>query len=244
MDRPLVADTHAHAFCWGENPVEGFLSKRSRSGWPTRWLLWSSGIRRERGETLSDKMRNRLLRQVADSQMDYVVVLAQDAVYWEDGSRDDAATDFFVSNRYVLELAERSPKVLAGCSINPIRKDALAELDRCHAAGCRLVKIHTAIQGVDPAQARFDPFYRLARELGVVLMFHTGYEHSCRVRSQECADPSRLARPLDHGGAVIAAHCGTLQSAPETPERRRSGQIPAKPGRDGVGFPRFNGAAA
>jgi 1-acyl-sn-glycerol-3-phosphate acyltransferase len=135
MDRPLVADTHAHAFCWGENPVEGFLSKRSRSGWPTRWLLWSSGIRRERGETLSDKMRNRLLRQVADSQMDYVVVLAQDAVYWEDGSRDDAATDFFVSNRYVLELAERSPKVLAGCSINPIRKDALAELDRCYAAG-------------------------------------------------------------------------------------------------------------
>ena len=40
-------------------------------------------------------------------------------------------------------------------------------------------------------------------------MFHTGYEHSCKVLSQEFADPSRLARVLDHGGPVIAAHSGT-----------------------------------
>ena len=40
-------------------------------------------------------------------------------------------------------------------------------------------------------------------------MFHTGYEHSCRVVSQDYADPARLARVLDQGGVVIAAHCGT-----------------------------------
>jgi predicted TIM-barrel fold metal-dependent hydrolase len=85
----------------------------------------------------------------------------------------------------------------------------LAELERCRAAGCRLVKIHTAIQGVDPGRPEFDQFYRLARELGVVLMFHTGYEHSCTVVSQQFTDPARLGRALDHGGAVIAAHCGT-----------------------------------
>ena len=75
--------------------------------------------------------------------------------------------------------------------------------------GESILKIHTAIQGVDPALAQFDPFYRLAAELGVVLMFHTGYEHACAVVSQEFTDPARLARPLDHGGPVIAAHCGT-----------------------------------
>lgn len=209
MATPPVVDAHVHVICWGEDARDGFLSERTRRQWLTRLLLRSTAIRGERGETLSEKMRNRLLRQVAQSHLDYAVALAQDAVYREDGSRDDAATDFYVSNAYVLDLAERSPKVLPGCSINPIRRDALAELERCRAEGCRLVKIHTAIQGVDPAQSRFDPFYRLARELGVALMFHTGYEHSCRVRSQECADPGRLGRVLDHGGPVVAAHCGT-----------------------------------
>jgi len=207
--RPLVADAHAHVFCWGEDPVEGFLSEHVRRRLLTRLLVWLTGIRKEPGRTLTEKMRGRLLRQVTDSRLDYVVVLAQDAVYREDGSRDDGATDFYVSNRYVLDLAWQSPKILAGCSINPIRSDALAELQRCYEAGCRLVKIHTSVHGVDPARADFDPFYRLARDMGVVLMFHTGYEHSCRVRSQEFADPGRLARVLDHGGPVVAAHCGT-----------------------------------
>ena len=46
-------------------------------------------------------------------------------------------------------------------------------------------------------------------ELGVVLMFHTGWEHSCKVVSQKFTDPLKLERPLDHGGPVIAAHCGS-----------------------------------
>ena len=46
----------------------------------------------------------------------------------------------------------------------------------------------------------------------MILMFHTGYEHSCRVISQEFTDPRRLVRPLDHGLRVIAAHCGTCTS--------------------------------
>ena len=99
--------------------------------------------------------------------------------------------------------------MLPGCSINPWRKDALSELERCHAAGARLIKLHTAIQGVDPERKEFDPFYARARELDMVLMFHTGYEHSCTVVSQRYTDPGQLARPLGHGGVIIAAHCGT-----------------------------------
>ncbi|NQT37669.1 MAG: amidohydrolase family protein [Planctomycetes bacterium] len=206
-NRPLV-DAHVHVFCWGENPSDGFLSERTRGAWRTRILLRLIGIGKEKGETLSEKFRSRLLRHVDGSKLDFVVVLAEDAVYREDGSRDDPATHFYVSNDYVLDLARRSEKILPGCSINPIRRDALAELERVHEAGCRLVKIHTAIQGVDPALARFDKFYRRAADLGVVLMFHTGYEHSCTVVSQQFTDPASLARPLDHGGVILAAHCG------------------------------------
>lgn len=168
-----------------------------------------TGIRREVGATLSEKFRSRLLRHVRSSAVDHVVVLAQDAVYHENGQRDDSATPFFVSNDYVLRLAHECPKILPGCSINPFRRDALSELERCREAGSRLVKIHTAIQGIDPSLARFGAFYRRAQELGVVLMFHTGYEHSSEVRSQKFTNPERLARALDEGGVVVAAHCGT-----------------------------------
>src|SRR5436190_23914218 len=159
--RSPVVDTHTHVFCWGENPKAGFLSEQTRSSRVSRLLLRLTGITREPGDTLSDKLRNRLLRELEASSLDYAVVLAQDAVYRPDGSRNDAATHFYVSNDCVLELAKRSPKILPGCSINPIRSDALEELERCVAADSRLIRIHTAIQGVDPGRREFDPFYAL-----------------------------------------------------------------------------------
>jgi predicted TIM-barrel fold metal-dependent hydrolase len=204
-----TVDCHTHVFCWGERPEEGFLSERLRRRWLTRLIRWLTRIDHEPGADLSAKMRHRLLRDVRASRLDYAVVLAQDARYRADGSRDDAGTHFFVSNDYVLALARDEPRIVPGCSINPWRADALAELERIAEAGGRLVKVHTAIQGVDPALPQFDPFYRRAAELGVTLMFHTGYEHSSQIVSQQFTDPERLARPLGHGGRVIAAHCGT-----------------------------------
>jgi len=206
--QPAV-DCHTHIFCWGENPADGYFSENTRNRWLTRLLLRLLRIHQEPGATLSEKMRNRYLRQLHESPLDYAVCLAQDCVHHPDGTPNHAQTHFYVANDYVLKLAQESPKVLPGCSINPIRRDALPELERVAAAGCRLVKVHTAIQGVDPQRADFEPFYRLARDLGVVLMFHTGYEHSCKVVSQQYADPARLARALDQGGTIIAAHCGT-----------------------------------
>src|SRR5687768_5740515 len=101
-----IVDAHTHVFCWGERPEEGYLSQRTRRAWLTRLLKRITGIEREPGDSLSEKMRNRLLRQLDGSQLDYMVVLAQDAVYRADGSRDDAATHFYVSNDYVLDLAQ------------------------------------------------------------------------------------------------------------------------------------------
>jgi len=205
---PLI-DVHAHIFCWGERPEQGFLSERVQRSWLTRLLRRVTGLRHEDGDCWSDKIRNRLVRDLNASSLDGAVVLAQDAVYRPDGSRDDGATHFYVANDYVFELAQEHEKVLPGASINPWRSDALHELARVRSAGARLVKIHTAIQGADPSDERFEPFYRLAADLGVALVFHTGYEHSCPSVSQQFADPLRLARPLDCGGVVIAAHAGT-----------------------------------
>ncbi len=204
-----VIDAHTHIFCWGENPTQGYLSEKTRKAWTTRLVLALMGLRKVPGETLSEKMRNRLLRHVRSSQLDFAVVLAQDAVYRPDGSRDDDATHFYVANDYVIQLAKECDKIVPGCSINPMRKDALAELERCREAGGKLIKVHTAIQGVDPSRPEFHPFYKLAAALDMVLMFHTGYEHSCSVVSQKYTDPRKLGRALDFGRPVIAAHCGT-----------------------------------
>ena len=126
-----------------------------------------------------------------------------------DGSPDDSRTHFYVSNDFVFQMAREHPKILPGPSINPWRSDALKELDRCWDLGARMIKVHTAIQGVDPSVASFDPFYRRAAELGMILMFHTGYEHSAPVICHEFTSPAKLARPLDAGVRVIAAHSGT-----------------------------------
>src|SRR5262245_59706149 len=147
--RAPIVDSRTHVFCWGENPDEGYLSERTRRAWLTRLVMWLTGLKREAGTTISEKIRSRLVRQANTSQLDYLVVLAQDAVYRPDGMRDDTATHFYVSNDYVFDLARDCPKIIPCASINPLRADALHELERCHAAGARLVKVDNAIPGGD-----------------------------------------------------------------------------------------------
>ncbi len=205
----LTVDAHTHIFCWGENPAEGFLSRPTQKSLISKLLLRLSGIKKERGETISEKIYHRLFKDLESTELDYIVLFAQDAIYKNGLDIDYHRTHFYVSNNYVLELATRSDKIIPCASINPMRSDSIRELERVRAAGCKLVKIHTAIQGVSPDLPEFEAFYRRAAEIGITLIFHTGYEHSCKVVSQKYTDPRRLARALDQGGNIIAAHCGT-----------------------------------
>ena len=83
-----TVDCHTHIFCWGENPSDGFFSESTRRRWLTRLIVRLTGIHKETGGTLSEKIRHRYIRDVNASHLDYVVCLAQDAVYRPDGSRD------------------------------------------------------------------------------------------------------------------------------------------------------------
>ena len=73
LDIPVSScsvDVHTHIFCWGENPEEGYLSENTRKMWKTRLVLRISGILSEPGETISEKMRNRLIRDIQTSGLD------------------------------------------------------------------------------------------------------------------------------------------------------------------------------
>ncbi len=95
---------------------------------------------------------------------------------------------------------------LPGVSINPQRRDALDELDRCVAAGAKLVKVLPNTQGFDPGNRKFIPFYRKLAQLRIPLLSHVGYEFTLTRQDQSAGDPDRLRLALDEGVTVIAAH--------------------------------------
>jgi predicted TIM-barrel fold metal-dependent hydrolase len=138
------------------------------------------------------------------------VILAQDAVYGINGKPDWKRTACYVPNEYLLQVVGRYPDLMLPCvSINPDRSDALDELDRCVAEGARLLKIHPPIQGVNVADKKHTKFFRRCDEEGVVVMVHTGHEHSGPVIDIELASPRKLVLALDEGCTVVACHCGT-----------------------------------
>jgi predicted TIM-barrel fold metal-dependent hydrolase len=152
----------------------------------------------------------RLVRAVNGTpELDAAVALAFDAVYTEDGRLDERGTDLWVTNEYVADLSRRHPKLLFGASVHPYRPDALAELDRCVAAGAVLLKWLPLVQGMDPASDRCIPFYEALAHHRLPLLSHTGGENSLPQAFPHYADPQLLLPALRRGVTVIAAHCGT-----------------------------------
>jgi hypothetical protein len=142
-------------------------------------------------------------------------LMAFDQHYRPDGTVDPAHTTFHVPNEWVFELTRASPEVLVPVmSVHPYRGDALAELERWAHAGGRMLKWLPNAMGIDPADARLDPFYDRMAALGVVLLSHAGDEQAVEaVEAQRLGNPLRLRRPLDRGVTVIVAHCASSGQA-------------------------------
>jgi hypothetical protein len=135
------------------------------------------------------------------------VILAIDGVYDSKGQLDHQKTDFLIANDYILALAHRYPQSFkAGVSINPQRKDAIQELERCVKQGAVLVKVLPNSQEFDPANPAYIPFYQAMARLHIPLLCHVGYEFTLAGKDQSLGDPSHLKLPLDQGVTVIAAH--------------------------------------
>jgi predicted TIM-barrel fold metal-dependent hydrolase len=135
-----------------------------------------------------------------------------DRAYRADGSPDLARTEFYVPNAYVLAAAAEHPGLIVPViSIHPGRKDAIQELETCAAQGARLLKWLPNAQNIDPADPRYDAFYRRMKDLGIVLLTHAGEEKAVAVKgAQALGNPLRLRRSLDLGVTVIVAHCASL----------------------------------
>lgn len=204
----MIVDCHVHVVA--DTPGHGRISDKLRRSLTFRFLRWCLGIQASAGEAFERETERKLAATIVGTeQIDAAAVLAFDAVYDRDGNFDDANTHLHVTNDYVAELVQRHPKMLFAASVNPYRKDAVAELERCVARGAVLLKWLPIVQNFNPADPLCFPFYEALAHHRLPLLSHTGGEQSLPVLDKSVADPALLVPALERGVTVIAAHCGT-----------------------------------
>jgi hypothetical protein len=203
-------DIHVHLFGIGDSGSGCILSKTITEGPLFQLLVKKLRILERGAKTFDEGFVLALAEHLEQSGLNKGVVLAQDAVYDRNGKPDWGKTPFYVPNDYLFQVSSRFPRWMIPCvSINPQRADAIDELERCATKGAKVLKIHPPIQGVDLMERTYVPFYRRCAELKIVVMVHTGHEHSAPIISAALANPRKLALALEEGCTVVACHCGT-----------------------------------
>ena len=173
-----------------------------------KYLSWKLGLPIKDPAKCNEIYVTKLVESLKSSRfVKQAVILGMDGVYGSAGTLDREKTEFLISNKYVLETAKRYPEYLkAGVSINPQRKDAIEELERCIKQGASLVKVLPNTQNFDPAQKAYQTFYRAMAKYDIPLLSHVGYEFSLLGQDQSVGDPARMRLALEEGVTVIAAH--------------------------------------
>ncbi len=150
----------------------------------------------------------RIVEMLQTSSLDYALLLAQDEVYHEDGSKRRFGS-FHVPNEYLFSICERHPEFLPAVSVHPARRDALEELDRCLKRGARALKLLPNCLNVNCSLPQYDVFWEMMAAAGLPMLAHTGGEMTVPVANALYQDPEYLRRPLEIGVKVIAAHAAS-----------------------------------
>lgn len=206
MSRAIDVHVHLAALPDGENGCH--ISPRMMRSPLFRFMALRHGLDLRNPAAGNATYLDRLLKGLGRSEkVGQAVLLAMDGVYDAKGHLDLARTHFLIANGYVLQVSKRQPGYfLPGVSINPQRRDAVEELERCAEAGAVLVKVLPNAQCFDPAEERYIPFYRALVKHRMPLLSHMGNEFSLIGKDQSAGDPGRLALALEEGVCVIAAH--------------------------------------
>jgi len=209
---PPVIDIHVHVAGIGANCSGCSVEPRTLRSIPFRLMARDLGVsRRELFEDLETAYA-RVLSAALDGarSLDKVVLLAHDAVFNEDGSKNDVRTQLETPNEHVRRLASTRPdRFLFGASVHPYRRGAAELVERWIDAGAVLLKWLPNSQVIDPRDRRCLPVYRVLARRGVPLLAHTGSETVVRVYRKDLSSPEILRPALEEGVTVVAAHCGT-----------------------------------
>ncbi|MBI3297428.1 MAG: amidohydrolase family protein [Elusimicrobia bacterium] len=202
-----LIDVHCHLAALPTAANGCKISAKMLKSPAARMVAYMEGLPLDRPEEANAKYLARLSAELgASTRVSQAVALAMDGVYDDSGRLDEAHTEFLISNDFVFDACRKSPKLLAGASVNPRRRDALDELSRCAGLGAALVKSLPNAQVYDPADPAYAPYWKRMAELGLPLLSHIGFEFTLIGHDQSVGYPERLIGALEAGVKVIAAH--------------------------------------
>lgn len=206
-----VIDIHCHTAGIGAGNSGCFISTAMQRSWKTRFYFKAFGVSEHELQAQGDclvlqRLSERLQRS---DHVQQAVVLALDGVMDSKGELDRDQTEIHIPNAFLAAQCRKHDNLLFGASVNPLRRDALEQLEQVAADGAVLLKWLPSIQGTDPADRRLIPFYQRLADLKLPLLAHTGKEESFTRADNRLSDPARLRLALEQGVTVIAAHCAS-----------------------------------
>lgn len=217
LDADAVWDVHCHVFGNGDSGSGLWFNPVMERIWqPQQYLqrmfYMNAGCVHDSPGQVDASVVDRLLNQCEAMPAGFHAIL-----FAFDWARDEAGREvrerstFFVPDDYAAGLAARYPAHFEwAASIHPYDPAALDRLAAAAARGARAVKWLPTAQGMDPASARCDRFYRALADLRLPLITHAGDERAVRGFGEDLGNPLRLRRPLDAGVRVVVAHCASL----------------------------------
>ena len=230
VDPARLVDYHTHVAGLGAGGTGNEVNPKMRT-WRhpfhrAKFAVYLSAAGVEDLERADQEFAGRLVRLVSNIEhRGKYRLLAFDRHYNRDGTVNREKTEFYVPNEYVFELAASRPDLFEPViSVHPYRADAVEELETWANKGGRMVKWLPNAMGIDPSDARCDPFYAKMKELGLVLLSHGGEEKAVEAEEdQRLGNPLLLRRALEHGVKTIVAHCASLGENEDLddPGRRR-----------------------
>lgn len=161
-------------------------------------------------EKLKQDIQKKLLEQTNASKIDNFVILGLDGVYDNSGGQIVSKSLFSTDNEEVYAFVKKSKKLLAGPSINPMRKDAMEQLDIAVEKGAVLLKQLPGVQLFNPADKKYLKYYEKVSEYRLPVLSHIGQEFALP-GSQIEHDYHKietLIPMLEAGCTVIMAHAG------------------------------------
>ena len=210
-----LLDYHVHIVGMGEGGSGCFVHPKmltwSRPFDRVKFLFYKSASR-IRDEGHADSQYVARLADLARHHRGRLLVLAFDRHYDAAGCFVPEKTEFHVPNEHAIRVAAAHPDVfVAAGSVHPYRADAIDELERCAAAGVRIIKWLPNAMGIDPSDAKCRPYYDRMRALGMALLSHGGEEKAVEAEEdQRLGNPLLLRAALEAGVKVIVAHCAGL----------------------------------
>jgi uncharacterized protein len=212
LEQLKITDWHVHVAGLGHGNSGNFINDEMKNNFRFKFFLNWMDVTEQELQMLGDQIVVKRLNDKLEQSryIDQAIILALDGVIDKETKQlDKANTQFYVDNDFVANETSKYPKMLFGASINPSRENSIALLEKVHKQGAVLIKWIPSIMHFDPADKKFEAFYRKMAELDIPLLTHTGMEKSFPNTNDALADPKRLELALRCGVTVIAAHIAT-----------------------------------